>query len=176
MLGTTMSTEPVDRDHLEVTGRHLAITDQHVAIEDDDVGVTIVVTKAYGPKGDNLVGLTETTFDGFAAITLEIETADGQRGQVHLSPIHGDDRKLGFTDIEPGSKVKLYCPVSKLPLDHIGEVEDRDYGAHYYAIYLSDRLSEGAMVAVSDVWGHYHSRIIDDFELISHWHNHEGLS
>jgi hypothetical protein len=25
------------------------------------------------------------------------------------------------------------------------------------------------MVMVSDVWGHYHSRIIDDFELISAW-------
>jgi hypothetical protein len=24
-------------------------------------------------------------------------------------------------------------------------------------------------VMVSDVWGHYHSRIIDDFELISAW-------
>jgi hypothetical protein len=25
------------------------------------------------------------------------------------------------------------------------------------------------MVMVSDIWGHYHSRIIDDFELISAW-------
>jgi hypothetical protein len=25
------------------------------------------------------------------------------------------------------------------------------------------------MVMVSDVWGHYHSRIIDDMELISAW-------
>jgi hypothetical protein len=25
------------------------------------------------------------------------------------------------------------------------------------------------MVMVSDVWGHYHSRIVDDFELISAW-------
>ena len=25
------------------------------------------------------------------------------------------------------------------------------------------------MVMVSDLWGHYHSRIIDDFELISAW-------
>jgi hypothetical protein len=65
--------------------------------------------------------------------------------------------------------------VSKEPLDHIGEVEDHQHNAHYYAIYLTERLSEGSMVAVSDVWGHYHSRIIDDFELISHWHNHEGL-
>ena len=25
------------------------------------------------------------------------------------------------------------------------------------------------MVQVSDIWGHYHSRIIDDMELISYW-------
>ena len=25
------------------------------------------------------------------------------------------------------------------------------------------------MVAVSDVWGDYHSRIVDNFELISFW-------
>ncbi len=25
------------------------------------------------------------------------------------------------------------------------------------------------MVMISDVWGHYHSRIIDDMELISYW-------
>ena len=29
----------------------------------------------------------------------------------------------------------------------------------------------GSMVMVSDLWGHYHSRIIDDFELISAWAN-----
>ena len=38
-----------------------------------------------------------------------------------------------------------------------------------YAIYLTPQLSRGSMVMVSDVWGHYHSRIIDDFELISAW-------
>jgi len=28
---------------------------------------------------------------------------------------------------------------------------------------------------VTDVWGHYHSRIVDDFELISAWaSNHEA--
>jgi len=170
-----MGTDHVDRDHLEVTGKHLAISDQHVAIEDRGDGVTIVVTRAFGPKGHSLVGLSDVTFDGFPAITLELETADGQRSPVHLSPIHGDDRKTVLRDIEPGTKVKLYCPVSKLQLDHIGEVEDRAYGAHYYALYLTERLSEGSMVAISDVWGHYHSRIIDDFELISHWHNHEEL-
>jgi len=170
------NTEHVDRDNLSITGKHLAISERHVAIEEDEAGVMIVVTRAFGPKGHDLVGLSDVTFDGFPAITIEVETPDGQRGPVHLSPIHGDNRKTGFTTIEPGTKVKLFCPVSKLSLDHIGEVEDREHGAQYFAIYLTNKLSEGSMVAVSDVWGHYHSRIVDDFELISHWHNHEGLT
>ena len=158
-----------------VTGKHKAITENHVSIDDDGGDVTIVVTRAYGPKGHNLVGLSDVAFDGFPAVTLDVE-ADGRRGTVHLSPIHGDDRKEGFTDIPNGAKCKLFCPVSGEPLDHIGEVEDLEHGAHYYALYLTDKLSEGSMVAVSDVWGHYHSRIVDDFELISHWHNHSFAS
>ena len=59
-------------------------------------------------------------------------------------------------------------PVSKQPLDFVSEVEDGS-GARYYAIYLTPQLSNGSMVMVSDIWGHYHSRIIDDFELISAW-------
>ena len=58
--------------------------------------------------------------------------------------------------------------MSKQPLDLVGEVEDES-GARYYAIYLTPQLSKGSMVMISDVWGHNHSRIIDDFELISAW-------
>jgi hypothetical protein len=38
---------------------------------------------------------------------------------------------------------------------------------------LTKKLHDGAMVAVSDIWGHYHSRVIDDFSLISYWASHE---
>jgi hypothetical protein len=100
-------------------------------------------------------------------VTLCIR-ADGREGLVHLSPIHGDNRKEGMTDIAPGTRCELVCPVSRAPLDTVGEVEDGS-GARYFAIYLTDQLSRGSMVMISDVWGHYHSRIIDDFELISAW-------
>jgi hypothetical protein len=158
----------VDRPSLTVTGKHKAIKDPSVRISEDEGDVVIVVTRAYGPKGDDLVGISDITFDGFPAVTIGVE-ADGKRGFVHLSPIHGDDRKEGFTDIPAGTKCKLFCPVSDQPLDHIGEVEDHEHGANYYALYLTDKLDQGSMVAISDVWGHYHSRIIDDFELISLW-------
>ena len=155
---------PVDRRNLTITGRHRIVPDAHVAVEND---VQVVVTQAFGPRGDNLVGISDVTFDGHPAVTVGVR-AGGKEGLVHLSPIHGDARKAGFTDIAQGTRCELFCPVSKQPLDIVGEVEDGS-GARYYALYLTPQLSRGSMVMISDVWGHYHSRIIDDFELISAW-------
>jgi hypothetical protein len=130
-------------------------------------GVTIVVTQAFGPTGADLVGISNVTFDGYPAVTLKLR-ANGEEGLVHLSPIHGDKRKAGFIDIEPGTQVQLFCPVSGKPLDKLGEVDDGS-GADYYAIYLTKQLSNGACVMITDIWGHYHSRIVDDNALISYW-------
>lgn len=158
----------VDRDHLTITGAHDRIEERHVSIHPEPEGVVIVVSQAYGPRGDNLVGISNVEFDGHPAVTIGVRTPDGREGLVHLSPIHGDPRKIGMTDIEPGTPVQLFCPVSREPLPYLGEVEDGS-GARYYGIYLTPRLSDGAVVAVSDVWDHYHSRIVDGMELISYW-------
>ena len=158
--------DPVDRQNLSITGRHRAVSAPNFAIEND---VTVIITQAYGPRGDNLVGISEVDFDGYPAVTIAIRTTDdGREGLVHLSPIHGDGRKTKPFHIPHGTRVELRCPVSKQPLDLVGEVEDGS-GARYFAIYLTPQLSRGSMVMISDVWGHYHSRIIDDFELISAW-------
>ena len=158
----------VDRKHLRITGRHQAMGDDaHVLVEDQPDGVTIVVTQAFGPRGDSLVGVSDVTFDGHPAISVLVQ-ADGREGLLHLSPVHGDNRKAGFTDIPPGTKCRLLCPVSRQPLDRVPDVEG-DPGTDYYAIYLTPQRTMGSIVAVSDVWGHYHSRIVDNFELISLW-------
>jgi hypothetical protein len=159
--------DPVDRTNLRITGRHRAVTGPHLAIEND---VMVIVTEAYGPRGDMLVGIAGVEFDGHPAVTLGIRV-NGREGLVHLSPIHGDGRKSKPFDISHGTRCELFCPVSRQPLDLVGEVEDGS-GARYYAIYLTPQLSRGSMVMISDVWGHYHSRIIDDFELISAWAAH----
>jgi hypothetical protein len=156
--------DPVDRRNLHITGKHKAITTAQLTVEND---VVVIVTQAYGPQGHSLVGLSDVTFDGHPAVTLKLR-ADGREGLVHLSPIHGDSRKAGMVDIAAGTKCELVCPVSGQTLDVVGEVEDGS-AARYFAIYLTPQLSQGSMVMVSDVWGHYHSRIIDDFELISAW-------
>ena len=105
----------------------------------DQSDVQIIVSKLYGPAGDNLVGMSDVTFDGFPAITLLLETPDGRSGQVHLSPVHGDERKAGFTDIEIGTRCVLKCPVSNNPLKRIEEIDDA-FGAGYYALYRTADL------------------------------------
>jgi hypothetical protein len=164
--------DPVDRRNLRITGRHAAVTVPSVDIQDATSDVVIVVTQAYGPRGDNLVGISDVTFDGNPAVTIKVRAGD-REGLLHLSPIHGDSRKVGLIDIPLGTRCELFCPVSGQPLDAVGDVEDGS-GARYYAIYLTPQLSHGSMVMVSDVWGHYHSRIVDDFEVISEWAAHHG--
>jgi hypothetical protein len=131
----------------------------------------MIVTQAFGPKGDNIVGVSDVTFNGYPAVTVGVR-ARGQEGLVHLSPFHGDKRKISYAEIEQGTKCELYCPVSGETFDKIGPVDDGS-GADYYAIYLTSDLSDGQMVAVSNLWGHYHSRIVDNFDLISYWATHE---
>jgi hypothetical protein len=158
--------DPVDRRNLRISGQHRAVTSPSL-----DLGagtdVTIVVTQAFGPKGDNLVGLADVKFDGYPAVSVRVRSGDHD-GLVHLSPIHGDGRKRCELDIAPGTRCELLCPVTGAALDFVADVEDGS-GARYFAIYLTPQLSSGSLVMISDVWGHYHSRIIDDFELISQW-------
>lgn len=130
--------------------------------------VQVIVEKAFGPKGDSLIGLSDVTFDGLPAVSLRVQTPDGRDGLVHLSPVHGDPRKAGFIDIEPGTACRLLCPVSGAPLERVEDIED-SFGAGYYRIYRSAALDPANCVLISDVWGHFHSRIVDDFEIISAW-------
>jgi hypothetical protein len=162
-----MSSNHIDRKRLRITGRHRAHRDSHVEVSENREGVTIVVTQAFGPRGDSLIGLSDVQFDDYPALTLLVD-ADGKQDLLHLSPIHGDSRKAGFTDIEPGTRVQLLCPVSKQPLDRVPDVSG-DLETIYYAIYLTAELSMGSIVAMSDIWAHPHSRIVDNFELISLW-------
>lgn len=163
--------DPVDRKNLRITGNHQAVSVSNVDVLDEGQDVIVVVTQAYGPGGDNLVGISDVTFDGHPAVTLKVR-AGGREGLVHLSPIHGDSRKQGFADIPAGTVCELVCPVSGQVLPRVGDIDDGS-GAGYYALYLTPQLSDASMVMVSNIWGHYHSRIIDDFELISAWASRE---
>ncbi len=166
------------RRTFSVTGRHEELAEPHVTIRPEEHPAVnadaplIVVTQAFGPTGASLIE-TAVTFDGWPAVTVGVRAA-GQEGVVYLSPIHGDARKIGMEDLPLGVRCELYCPRSGALLKAVGPVEDGSR-ATYFAIYLTARLSAGESVQISDIWGHYHSRIIDDMELISYWaDSHDG--
>lgn len=157
-----MTREHVDLDNMDITGLRPG-PDTSVTVKDD---VIIVVNQAFGPKGDNLVGVGDVTFDGFPAVTLLVCAGDREE-HVYLSPIHGDRRKKGMEDLPAGTKCELLCPVSRAPMPRVGSIDGSD--ADYFAVYLTPRLEAGSQIYVSDVWGHHHSRIVDNNELISAW-------
>jgi hypothetical protein len=159
-----MPKQHVDTQNLQVQN----LPEQHDSLQPIADKVTLVVTQAFGPGGDNLIGLSDVKFNGYPSVTLLLRTPDGREGLVHLSPIHGDKRKTGFIDIPPGTRCTLLCPVTKRPLDKLGSVDDGS-GAEYYALYLTSKLSTGHAVAVTDLWDHFHSRIVDDEAVISYW-------
>jgi hypothetical protein len=159
-----MPKQHVDTKNLQLKD----IPEQHDSLQPVADAVTLVVTQAFGPGGDNLAGFSDVKFNGYPAITLLLRTPEGREGLVHLSPIHGDPRKSGFTDIAPGTRCTLLCPVTKRPLDKMGPVDDGS-GAEYFALYLTPKLSKGHAVAVTDLWDHFHSRIVDDEAVISYW-------
>lgn len=166
-----MSRKHIDEEHLTITGAHRRSQPPGISVEDD---VIIIVTQAFCPRGHDVVGISDQRFDEHPAVTLKVRAGE-REGLVHLSPVHGDPRKTGLTGIPVGAKCEVSCPVCGTPLDAVGEVDDGT-GAVYYALYLTPRLDEGAFVALSDTWGHYHSRIVDDTELISYWAaNHPDL-
>ena len=66
--------DPVDRRNLSITGRHKAVTGRHIAVEND---VTVILTQAYGPRGDQLVGISDVTFDGHPVFR------NGRRRDLH---------------------------------------------------------------------------------------------
>ena len=171
-----MDPKNIDTQHLTITGAHkkIDLNDEqklHLEVKDE---VLIIVTQAYGPTGENLVGVSDVTFDGYPALTVGVRYDGGKETHVHLSPFHGDRRKKGGGDeIEVGTKCELFCPVSGKLLDRLDTGKRTKDGADYFAIYLSKRLNEGEMVAISDIWGDYHSRIVDHFELISAWATQE---
>ena len=165
--GELMSTHEITRTRPRITGAHEIIAKPNVEVRQETNEVSIIVTQVFGPKGDNLVGISDETFDGYPAVTLLVRSGESE-GLVHLSPIHGDERKTCTVQFAEGTRCELLCPVSKQPLPKVEDVPEEG-DTEYYALYLTPQLSRGSMVMVSNVWGHYHSRIIDDFELISSW-------
>ncbi len=157
-----MVRENIDVENLQVTGK----SPQPGTLRIEDA-VTVVVNQAFGPTGESLIGVSQERFDGYPAVTLLVRAGELEE-LVHLSPIHGDRRKRGLESLAEGTKCELLCPLSRTPLDKVRSVIEGS-NAEYFAIYLTPKLDKGSTIYISDVWGHHHSRIIDNHELISMW-------
>lgn len=128
--------------------------------------VYIIVTQAFCPNGHNLVGIGQHEFDGHPGICLWVkdDAHEGHEGMVELSPFHGDHTKYGPT-FQDGTKLHVQCPVCRAELEVIGKCNCET--GELRVIYLSARRQMAYQIAVCDVWGCYHSRVIDNNEIFS---------
>ncbi|MGM0555100.1 MAG: hypothetical protein ACQEVA_01865 [Myxococcota bacterium] len=138
----------------------------------NDQGFVVVVTHAYGPNGEDLMAYDGPQFSGEPGVALNVSQGD-EEAIVYLSPFFGDPSKETEGDFESGKRCKLTCPESGAELDPIPGMTS-ETGASYFAIYLSDRLEEGELVAVSDIWGDTDSRILSEGELLKLYAESEG--
>ena len=128
-------------------------------------GMLIVVTQAYGPNGESLMDEEgDHLFSGEAAIRLRVRQGD-LVDDVLLSPFYGDPSKFSNTEFEPGKSCELFCPKTDTPLELIPGLVTEE-GGSYYAIYLTDKLQDGEMVAINDVWGNTSSRILGEGDVL----------
>lgn len=127
-------------------------------------GYIVVVTRAYGPNGEDLMAYDGPDFEGEPGVKVHVKQGDKEE-DVILSPFFGDPSKVSSVDFEVGKRCELTCPESGVPLDEIPGMAADD-GGRFYAIYLTPKLEKGELVAVNDVWGNTNSRILSEGELL----------
>lgn len=129
-----------------------------------DDGYVVVVTRAFGPDGEDLMAYEGPKFSGSPGVKLLVKQGDIE-DEVILSPYYGDPDKVFEADFVDGEPCELMCPESREPLDKIPGMTSED-GGEYYAVYLTPRLDDGELVAVNNVWGNTNSRIMSEDEML----------
>lgn len=133
-------------------------------LSEDKQGYVVVVTRAFGPNGEDLIAHDGPEFSGEPGIKIRVKQGDTEE-DVILSPFFGDPSKVWTEDFEEGEQCELTVPETGESLDKIPGMGSEDEG-DYYAIYLTEDLAEGELVAVNDIWGNYNSRILSEGELL----------
>jgi|GEM_PF-1913523 hypothetical protein len=127
-------------------------------------GFVVLVTRAFGPNGEDLIDEDGPKFSGEPGIRIHVEQGDKEE-DVLLSPFFGDPSKVWTEEFEEGKRCKLTVPETGEELDEIPGMTSEE-GGKYYAIYLTEDLGDGELVAVNDMWGNYNSRILSEDELL----------
>ena len=127
-------------------------------------GYVIVVTRAFGPGGEDLMDYDGPKFSGEPGVIIHVKQGDLEEDVV-LSPYYGDNSKLSNVGFKDGVKCQLSAP-GGAPLDKLPIPPSED-GGEYYAIYLTEKLEEGELVAVNDVWGNYNSQLLSEADILT---------
>ena len=131
----------------------------------NEEGPVIVVTRAFGPNGEDLIDYDGPRFSGEPGVKLHVRQGDIE-GDVILSPYYGDPSKIGGENFEDGVACELFVPGSDAPLEKLPIPPSED-GGEYYAIYLTEKLNDGELVAINNVWGNYGSQMLSETEILS---------
>ncbi len=126
----------------------------------------IVVTQAFGPDGEDLMDDSDHRFSGERGIKLLVRQGDVE-ATVCLSPFFGDPSKVTNGDFVEGERCELLCPTTREPLEEIIALRGHEGEARYYSIYLTPKLQGSELVAVNDIWGNPHSRILSEGEMLA---------
>lgn len=127
-------------------------------------GFVVVVTRAFGPDGEDLMAHEGPKFSGSPGVKLLVKQGDLEE-EVVLSPYYGDPDKIHGASFKDGEPCELFCPDSGKPLDKIPGMKTED-GGEYYAIYLTSKLADGELVAVNNIWGNTNSRLMSEDEML----------
>lgn len=125
-----------------------------------------VVMQAFGPDGEDLMDDGTHRFSGERGIKVMVRQGDLE-ATVSLSPFFGDPSKVTEGSFKDEVRCELLCPSTGEPLEEIVALRGSDGEARYYAIYLTPKLQNGELVAVNDIWGNPHSRILSEGEMLS---------
>ena len=131
----------------------------------NEQGYVIVVTRAFGPNGEDLVYYDGPKFSGEPGIRLRVKQGDLEE-DVILSPYYGDPSKISTVGFKEGVKCELFVSETGAKLDKLPIPPSKD-GGEYFAIYLTEKLDEGELVAINDVWGNYGSQLLSENEILS---------
>ncbi|TXD40674.1 hypothetical protein FRC96_05360 [Lujinxingia vulgaris] len=127
-------------------------------------GFLVVVTRAFGPTGEDIIAHDGPRFSGEPGVKIRVKQGDLEE-DVILSPFYGDSSKISSEPFEVGKPCELFCPVSGKPLDRIPGMATDD-GGDFYAVYLTEKLGRGELVAVNNIWGNANSQMMSEDEML----------
>ena len=126
----------------------------------------IAVTRLYCPNGHNVVDSSSPArFNRLPGIVLMVE-GQQTKGNVILSPIHGDDTRFGEAGFQPGEVTRVSCPSCGEEFPRIQPCGCQE-NSELIGFFLDEKLEDGNQVVMCNAWGCLRSRIMDRFQLIS---------